>query len=157
MRLSISHLLLATAITCAAAPVLAQQDGAGIVTAVNPRAISQAPQGPIERLVIGHHVVPKEKLTTLDQGRVQLLFADQSALTMGENTELTIDEFAFDPKTGAGQIVATIVTGSVHYVGNAKNPKGGAEFSTPSGTVTIAGDGVASIRVRPKSPSGSGR
>jgi trimeric autotransporter adhesin len=157
MRLLISHLFVAIAITYANAPVLAQQDDAGIVTAVNQRAISQTPHGPIEQLVIGHHLVPKEKLTTLDKGRVQLLFADQSALTMGENTELIIDEFAFDPKTGAGQIAATIANGSVHYVGNAKNPKGGAEFSTPSGTVTIAGDGVASIRVRRKSPSGSSR
>jgi len=155
MRLLISHLLVVIAITCAAVPVLAQQDEAGIVTAVNPRAISQAPHGPIKQLFIGHHVVPEEKLTTLNKGRVQLLFADQSALTMGENTELAIEGFVFDAKTGAGQITATIAAGLVHYVGSKMNQKGSAEFLTPSGTITIAGDGVASIRVQRKSPSGA--
>ena len=150
-------LVVAMAMAFSAVPVLAQQDAAGIVTAVTSRVSSQLPPGQIKQLVVGHRVVRQEKLTTLDKGRVQLLFADQSALTMGEKTELTIDDFVFDPKTATGKLTATIASGLVHYVGSTMNRQGGAEFSTPSGTVVIAGDGVASIRVQRKSPSGSGQ
>ncbi len=85
-----------------------------------------------------------------------MLFTDQSTLTLAENSQSLIDDFVFDPKTGASQITATISAGIVRY-GGKMNEKGGAEFLTPSGSVTVRGGGGALITVKPKSVSGANR
>ena len=40
------------------------------------------------------------------RGQTQVLFLDQSALTVGPNSQLVIDEFVYDPARGAAVIAA---------------------------------------------------
>jgi hypothetical protein len=154
MRFLLRRCVVLITLACWAVPTLAQQDGIGVVTVAIAKAIGQAPGRPSETLAAGHNVVLKEKISTPNKGQVQLLFTDQSTLTLAENSEIVVDDFVFDPKTGASQITATISQGLVRYGGKA-NPKANAQFLTPSGTVDIRGGGGAVITVEPRSPPGS--
>jgi hypothetical protein len=143
-------------LACWAVPTVAQQDKVGVVTVVTAKATGQSPDRSIEKLVVGHNVVRKEKISTFNNSQVQLLFIDQSTLTLAENSEIVIDDFILDPKTGASQITATISTGLARY-GGKTNQRATAQFLTPSGTVDIRGGGAAVITVESQSLSGSNR
>ena len=129
-----------------ALPGFAGQEAVGVTGAVNPQAVGQAPTGPVEQLAIGHNVVRNEKISTFNKGQVQLIFADQSTLTLAENSEIVIDEFVYDPSKQAGTMTATVTTGVLRYVGGKISKKNDVSFLTPSGVVTVRG-GIALIKV----------
>ena len=149
MRPSACHVFAAIILAFSTAPGFAEQASVGVAGAVNPRAVGQAPTGPVEQLVIGHNVVRNEKISTFNKGKVQLIFADQSTLTLGENSEIVIDEFVYDPQKQAGTMTATMTTGVLRYVGGKISKKNDVSFLTPSGAVTVRG-GIALIKVAPK-------
>ena len=149
MRASTCQVLAMAILASSAVPGLAEQDPVGITGAVNPQAVGQAPSGPIEQLAIGRNVVRNEKISTFNKGQVQLIFADQSTLTLGENSEIVIDEFVYDPNKQAGNMTATVTTGVLRYVGGKISKKNDVSFLTPSGVVTVRG-GIALIRVSDK-------
>jgi hypothetical protein len=146
MRSSACQLLAAAILACSALPGFAQQETVGVTGAVNPQAIGQAPAGPVEQLAIGKNVVRNEKISTFNKGQVQLIFADQSTLTLAENSEIVIDEFVYDPRQQAGTMTATVTTGVLRYVGGKISKKSDVSFLTPSGVVTVRG-GIALIKV----------
>lgn len=150
MRPSACQLLATIILACSAVPGLAEQDSVGVAGAVNPQAVGQPPAGTVEQLVIGHNVVRNEKISTFNKGQVQLIFADQSTLTLAENSEIVIDEFVYDPQKQAGTMTATMTTGVLRYVGGKISKKSDVSFLTPSGTVTVRG-GIALIKVGAKS------
>ena len=48
---------------------------------------------------------------TGEKGQTQMLFVDQSALTIGPNSDLVLDEFVYDPNTETGTIVMSATKG----------------------------------------------
>ena len=150
MRPSACHILAAMVLACSALPSFAEENPVGVAGAVNPRAVGQPPAGAIEQLAIGQNVVRNEKISTFNKGQVQLIFADQSTLTLAENSEIVIDEFVYDPQKQAGSMTATVTTGVLRYVGGKISKKEDVSFLTPSGVVTVRG-GIALIKVAPKS------
>jgi hypothetical protein len=149
MRPSACQVFAAVILAYSAAPGLAGQETVGVTGAVNPQAVGQAPSGPVEQLAIGQNVVRNEKISTFGKGQVQLIFSDQSTLTLAENSEIVIDEFVYDPQKQAGKMTATVTTGVLRYVGGKISKKNDVSFLTPSGVVTVRG-GIALIKVGPK-------
>src|SRR5216684_7967998 len=149
MRSSACHVLAAAILACSAVPGFAGQEPVGVTGAVNPQAVGQTPAGSIEQLAIGQNVVRNEKISTFNKGQVQLIFSDQSTLTLAENSEIVIDEFVYDPKQQAGTMTATVTTGVLRYVGGKISKKNDVSFLTPSGVVTVRG-GIALIKVTDK-------
>lgn len=150
MRPSASHVFAAIVLVFSAVPGFAAEENVGVAGAVNPRAFGQPPAGSVEQLAIGANVVRNEKISTFNKGQVQLIFADQSTLTIAENSEIVIDEFVYDPEKQAGSMTATVTTGVLRYVGGKISKKADVSFLTPSGVVTVRG-GIALIKVAPKS------
>jgi trimeric autotransporter adhesin len=149
MRFLACQILAAVIAAYSAAPAFAESDSVGVTGAVNPQAVGKAPAGSIEQLAIGANVVRNEKISTFNKGQVQLIFADQSTLTLGENSEIVIDEFVYDPNKQAGNMTATVTTGVLRYVGGKISKKSDVSFLTPSGVVTVRG-GIALIKVGDK-------
>ena len=69
---------------------LAQQR-VGVHGAVNPDATGTSPGAMPRRLVIGQDAVFNERITTTANGQTQVLFLDKSAMTIGPNSDITID------------------------------------------------------------------
>ena len=105
---------------CAGASAAARADTAekvGVNAAVNTNANGTPPSGVTKRLVIGEDIVHNERVTTDANGQTQILFIDGSSVSVGPNSDLTIDEFVFDPKTGAGKMTLTDLQGALRFVG----------------------------------------
>src|SRR5258708_20903025 len=137
--------LTAAIVLVLAAPELcAQQQRVGVNSAVNPDATGTPPGGTTRRLVIGQSVVFNERISTGQDGQTQLLFLDESSMSIGPNSDLTIDQFVYDPKTGSGKLAMSATRGLLRYVGG-KLSKQEDAVTLRSATATLAVRGGAFI------------
>src|SRR5271165_886503 len=129
-----------------ASPALAQQR-IGVNSAVNPDATGIWPGTPPRRLVLGQDIVFNERVTTGPDGQTQVLFVDQSTMSLGPNADMVIDEFVYDPAAGTGKLAASLTRGVFRFVGGKLSKQENAvTMQTPSATIGIRG-GVAFINL----------
>jgi trimeric autotransporter adhesin len=120
------------------------QQRVGVSSAVNPQATGTPPGATTRPLIIGQSVVFNEHITTQADGQAQLLFVDESSMTVGPNSDLTIDQFVYDPKTGTGRLAMSATRGLLRYVGGALSKHEGA-VTLRTSTATLAVRGGAFI------------
>lgn len=131
------------------APVsMAQDIDVGVTAAVNPDATGQSARRGNRTLVAGNDIAFGERITTAGAGQTQILFVDQSALTVGPNSSMVIDEFVYDPNTSTGKLAASVTAGTFRFVGGRISKKEAVVFRTPTATIGIRG-GVATASVTP--------
>jgi hypothetical protein len=100
-----------------ASPCARADQRVGIDSAVNPAAMGIPPGALPRRLVLGQDVVFNERITTEAGGQTQILFVDESTLSVGPNANMVIDQFVYDPNTGAGKFAASLTRGVFRFVG----------------------------------------
>lgn len=127
------------ALIAATATLLAGRDAAraqqvGTASAVNPAATAN-----MRTITIGASIAHKERIQTQSGGSVQLLFIDKTSMTIGPNSDLTIDEYVYDPKAGTGKLAATLGKGALRFVGGQISHNGEAEVKTASAVIGIRG------------------
>ncbi len=123
----------------AGAPSVAQQR-VGVNSAVNPDATGIPPGAVPRRLVLGQEVVFNERITTGPEGQTQILFIDQSTMTVGPRSDMVIDEFVYDPNAGTGKLAASLTRGVFRFVGGKLSKQDNAvTMQTPSATIGIRG------------------
>ena len=118
----------------------------GVTAAVNPETVGQPPAAQARALLLGADLMFKERVVTTDTGQAQLLFLDQSSLTVAPKSEVIIDEFVYDPKESTGKLAANVTKGLMRYVGGAISKQSEVTSATPSAAVGIRG-GVMMILV----------
>src|SRR5713226_6758087 len=123
---------------------LLAQERVGVNSAVNPQATGALPGAPPRRLVIGQDVIFNEHITTAETGQTQLLFLDESSMSIGPNSDLTIDQFVYDPKSGTGKLAMSATRGLLRYVGG-KLSKQDDAVTLRTSTATLAVRGGAFI------------
>ena len=129
-------------------PAIAQQR-IGVSSAVNPEATGIAPSAPPRKLLVGQDIVYNERITTTAAGQTQILFVDQSAMTVGPNSDMVIDTFVYDPAAGTGKLAANLTRGVFRFVGGKLSKRDNAvTFRTPSATIGVRG-GVMLINLLP--------
>ena len=122
---------------CAMSPAGAE---VGVTAAVNVDARGRPPGGAPRVLALGASIVHNEQVTTDAQGLVQILLLDGTTFTVGPNSDLTIDEFVYNPATGEAKVVASLTKGVFRFVGaRTSQTEGGATVKTPVGTIGIRG------------------
>ena len=122
----------AAALSLGGATAQAQQ--VGTASAVNPAATAN-----LKTIVIGQSIAHKEHIQTKSSGSVQLLFLDKTSMTIGPNSDLTIDEYVYDPKANTGKLAATLGKGALRFVGGQISHNGDAEIKTASALIGIRG------------------
>jgi len=127
----------------------AQQPGtdgrAGVTSAVN-TTTSGALGGTTRTLFIGNDVFKEERITTDAGGRAQLLFLDQSAVTVGPNAELVIDRFVYDEKSRLGTLAVQASRGVLRFVGGDISKQQDVIIRTPTAVIGIRG-GISLVQV----------
>ncbi|MBL8696935.1 MAG: FecR domain-containing protein [Alphaproteobacteria bacterium] len=95
-----------------------------------------------------------DQIATGPDGRLQIMLLDETIFTIGPNAALTIDEFVFDSKSGAGKLSANVARGAFRFVTGriaANNPQD-MQVKTPVGTMgirgTVVGGWVSDDRAR---------
>jgi hypothetical protein len=89
-------------------------------------------------------VFQNQVITTGTDGFAELLFADDSVLSIGRNSEVTLDTFVYDPKKNTGRTVITLTRGVFRFLSGAvgKNSADTVTYKTPVGTIGIRGSGA---------------
>ena len=94
-----------------------------------------------EKLANGSKIFFGDTIISSSQSNAQILFLDQTVLTLGEETEITIDEFIYDPNSNDGSFVSTVKSGTVKFITgqiSKKNPDN-LEVKVPAGTLGARG------------------
>ena len=94
-----------------------------------------------EKLVTGSKIYFGDTIVVKAQSNTQILLLDETALTVGEKSEITIDEFIYDPQSKVGKIVSNIKIGTVRIITgeiSKKNPDN-LEVNVPTGSVGARG------------------
>jgi hypothetical protein len=133
--------------------VAAGMGTANSVATANPQGIGPTADRSSRELLIGHDVMRNERIDTIDKGQVQLLFADQSSLSIAPDSDVVINEFLYDQQTQTGNLSATVTTGMLRYVGGRISNTQDVAFYTPTAVVTLRG-GIIVIKAGGESGSG---
>lgn len=133
---SLLALSAAIVVTCSSA-LHAQQ--VGTAAAVNPASTARETSGGTRTIVLGQSIAHKERIQTTAAGSVQLLFLDKTSMTIGPNSDVSIDEYVFDPQTNSGKLAATLAKGAMRFVGGQISHNGEATIKTATAVVGIRG------------------
>ncbi|MEO0359858.1 MAG: FecR domain-containing protein, partial [Pseudomonadota bacterium] len=111
----------------------------GSVAAVN-RDIDGTPPGATTRaLLLGDRLIANERLVSSPDGSGQMLFLDQTTLTVSPNSEIVLDKYVYDPATQTGEIGVTMTRGVLRMIGGRITKNTDAVVKTPTATIGIRG------------------
>ena len=94
-----------------------------------------------EKLLNGSKIFYGDTILANSKSNAQILFLDETVMTVGENTELTIDDFIYNPTTNDGNFVTNIKSGIVKTISgkiSEKNPDN-LEVKMPNGSLGVRG------------------
>ena len=137
-------LLLSLAVVIAPFEAPRAAQNVGVAAAVLPDAKSTRPDQSAKVLRIGVDIVANERVTTDAKGKLQLLFLDGSALTVGPNSDVVVDRFVYDPVAKTGQLAFSATKGLFRLVGGRISKKTPVILKLPEAVIGIRG-GIASV------------
>ena len=129
---------------------LAAQDAvqAGVSAAVR-GAVQVARTDAVGRQISsGEAIFMRDAITSGSDSGMQILLMDETVFTIGADSEISIDEFVYDPATGDGSLAANMTKGVMRFV-TGKVSDGNPDsmvIKLPVGTIGIRGTiGVISV------------
>lgn len=110
----------------------------GSVTEASGTAIIKRGKDTIQ-VAKGTEIKTNDKVETKN-GKVKIVFKDDTNVTVTESSSLVIDDFVYDPKSGAGKLGLKAAAGTVRYVSGsiAKDPKN-VKINTPTAAIAVRG------------------
>jgi hypothetical protein len=127
----------ALALTMPTKAAIAQDIG---TIALSVAQVTGTPPGAAARaLQIGSPVVMDEEVSTGAASRAEVLFRDQTSLSLGANTAVVLDRFVFDPRSGTGELAIGMTQGVLRFIGGTLSDTQPALVTTPTATIGIRG------------------
>lgn len=130
---------------CAGAALLATPAAAqnadghiGAAVAVRNEVIGLQQGGQQRALAVGNHVFTNERISTGVNSVAQLMFTDQTVLSVGPRSQVTLDRYVYDPNRGAGDVAVSFATGAMRFVTGTQNPNN-YQVRTPIATIGVRG------------------
>ncbi|HIL84668.1 MAG TPA: hypothetical protein EYG52_14305, partial [Pseudomonadales bacterium] len=120
----------------------------GVAAAATTQAVGIPPVSAERVLNPGVKVLLNEQVRTDASGRLQILFLDGTALTLGADSDLVIDQYFYDPDSGQGGMSVSLTTGLFRVIGGKISKNQEIKFNTPTSKITIRG-GMMDLDVRP--------
>jgi hypothetical protein len=109
----------------------------GVASAVKNR-VDGAIGGSSRPLVAGSDVFSRQVVRTGDDSAAQLLFLDETSLSIGPQSEVTLDRFIYDPNRGTGNVVVNATRGALRFVSGSQQPSS-YQIRTPVATIGVRG------------------
>lgn len=93
------------------------------------------------KAAVGTPVVAGSKLKTGADGSMGVTFKDNTVMSVGPNTDLTVDEYLYSPSKGKLKLGATMAKGTLAYLSGAiaKMKPDAVSVKTPGGTIGVRG------------------
>lgn len=123
-------------------------DEIGAVGAATPLITGEPPARDARPLETGVRVIRDERIETSASGVGQIMFDDQTTLTIAPNSVVILDKYVYDPSTDTGEISLTVAKGALRFIGGRISKKTDAVITTPTGTLGVRG-GAGVIEVDP--------
>jgi hypothetical protein len=121
-------------------PLAAAEDSIGSVKTVEGSA-HVARDGKREAAKVGTEVFRHDVLQTGKDGSMGVTLKDETMISVGPNTEIHLDSFAFEPEEKKYSLVTRLSRGTLFYVSGliAKLSPQSTKVVTPGGTVGVRG------------------
>ena len=134
----VSHLALMAALWPATSFAAEQ---AGVAAAVRGKITMAREQVVGQAVQSGEPILMQDAITSGPLSGMQILLLDETTFTIGPSSELVVDQFVYDPKTGAGKLSATVAKGVFRFVTGkiAKEQPSQMNVALPAGTIGIRG------------------
>lgn len=125
----------------ASLPAAEADRGIGKVIALRGSAEIAAADGSIRSLALASALEIGEKITTGPRGRIQILFNDNTIISLGPRSELVIEEYQWDGGNTPGRMKSVISEGVFRVLGGSITRSAPENFTTetPSATIGIRG------------------
>lgn len=136
----------ASALAIDAPLATAQSADVGVLAAVNKDVVGERPSEQPRQLVLRERLILDERITTSRVGGGQVLFLDQTTLTLSPNSNILLDRYVYDPAAQVGDVSVTLLKGAMRFVGGRITKTGVATIKTPSATIGIRG-GIGHVTV----------
>jgi hypothetical protein len=130
---------LSTALLAAPCSGPSMAEDVGVAAATNPVATGEPPGQGVRELRIGLNVVRNERIRTTAAGSTQVIFVDRTSLTIGPNSDITIDQYVYDPGAGTRNLAARIGRGVLRFIGGEISHSDQIRITTPTATLGIRG------------------
>jgi len=118
-------------------PAAAQQNIGATSIVVN--RVTGALGGETRTLKLGSQVRRNEVIETAKGARTQIIFEDETTLSLAPLTKFTLDEMVYDPGTGDGALTITVTVGALRFISGALASPKNYKINTPVGTIGIRG------------------
>lgn len=138
MRLGPSVFLLALLAGGWLAGVASAAEVVGSVRSVQTYGYGTPPQGSRAPKYPRDRVVADEYLETVSRGGMVVRFLDDTELTLGEEAQVSVDRFVFDPRTRTGEQAVSLSKGAFRFVTGRMSPEG-IRIETPVATIGVRG------------------
>ena len=117
----------------------------GLATEVTGGATITRTDGTVENLTIGTEIYQGDIIETSFDGAVNLTFTDESSFAVSEDSNLTIDEYVFDPSTEEGAQNFSMLKGMFVFTSGliGRDDPDDVQIVTPSGSIGIRGTIIA--------------
>ena len=151
MKTGLSRLLATTALGAPLALTALAADAAsdiGKVAAVNPSMDGTPPESGSRTLSVGAGVLQNERIETSENGSGQLLFLDQTSLSIAPRSDIVLDKYVYDPDQQSGEVAVTLTKGVLRLIGGRITKRRDGIVRTPTATIGVRG-GLALIIVDP--------
>jgi hypothetical protein len=94
--------------------------------------------GTVQPLVAGSDIHANEVVRTADASVAQLVFLDNTNLSVGPKSSVTLDRFVYDPDRSAGKVVVRATRGVFRFVTGSQRPQN-YTITTPIATIGVRG------------------
>jgi len=142
MRAPVTALLVAMLV--AAHGGASMGDDIGVTAATNPVTTGEPPGQAVRELKIGLNIIRNERIRTTEVGSTQIIFLDRTSLTIGPNSDITIDQYVYNPDAGNGNLAVRIGRGVLRLIGGEISHGDQIRITTPTATLGIRG-GIALV------------
>jgi hypothetical protein len=121
--------------------LLAEVKPVGLVVALRGEVTAANSDGAQRRLAVKSEIYPADTITTGGRGRVQMMFDDNTLISLGSNTNMQISEYRWDPDKKTGEMKTRVSEGVFRIMGGAITQAAPHKFKTdtPAGTIGIRG------------------
>jgi hypothetical protein len=86
----------------------------------------------------GSSLFERETVRTGAESVAQLLFLDQTTLSVGPRSEVVLDQFVYDPSRNTGDVLLSATRGAFRFISGSQNPLS-YKINTPAATIGVRG------------------
>src|SRR5215470_6805256 len=97
------------------ADAVAQTARIGAASAVR-NQVTAGQTGGERQLAVGGPVFQNEAVRTGVDSVAQLLFSDQTTMSLGPRSEVRLDRYVYDPNRSAGDVAVSLSTGALRFI-----------------------------------------